>query len=295
VVHLNAILDVGAPALAFTTLLAVGLELTPADFVRLRRIPLVVAVGLFAPPVVLPAVALALVWGFSPDPAVEAGLLLVAACPIGGISNTYTYLARASTALSVTLTGLSSVLAVGAIPALSGVFEHVLREPLRVGAPVATLGLQLVFMLAAPLGLGMGIRHRWPAWAQARRRWFQRLAWLLLGLLLLLILTIEAPRVAAMIEDAVLLATLFVMGSFATGWAAGTAARANDADRFTLAAEFATRNIAIATAIAVTLLGRTEFAVFASVYFLTELPIMLVAVAAWRWRQSRVEDRAGRP
>lgn len=63
--------------------------------------------------------------------------------------------------------------------------------------------------------------------------------------------------------------------------------RASDADRFTLAAEFATRNIAIATVIAVTMLGRTEFAVFGSVYFVTELPLMLAAVAAWRWRQAR--------
>jgi BASS family bile acid:Na+ symporter len=280
-------LDVGAPVLAFTSLLAVGLELTTADFARLRRIPLVVAAGLIAPLVVLPAIAVALVWWFRPDPAIEAGLLLVAACPIGGISNTYTYLARASTALSVMLTGLSGVLAVGAIPVMSGVFERILREPLRVDAPVAMLGLQLLFMLAVPLGLGMAIRRRWPVWAQASRRWFQRLAWIMLALLLLLILTIEARRVASMLAAVVLLAVLFVVGSFAAGWAAGTAARASEADRFTLAAEFATRNIAIATAIAVTTLGRTEFAVFASVYFLTELPLMLVAVAVWRWRQAR--------
>jgi ACR3 family arsenite efflux pump ArsB len=49
--------------------------------------------------------------------------------------------------------------------------------------------------------------------------------------------------------------------------------------------------VAIATAIAVTLLGRTEFAAFASVYFLTELPIMLAAVAARRWRQARTAHR----
>ena len=84
-VDLKAILDVGAPVLAFTTLLAVGLELRPADFARLRGVPLVVAVGLLAPLVVLPAIALALVWWLAPDPFIEAGLLLVAACPIGGI------------------------------------------------------------------------------------------------------------------------------------------------------------------------------------------------------------------
>jgi hypothetical protein len=34
------------------------------------------------------------------------------------------------------------------------------------------------------------------------------------------------------------------------------------------------------------MLGRTEFALFGSIYFLTELPLMLAAVAAWRWRQA---------
>ena len=283
-VDLKAILDVGAPILAIATLLAVGLELRPADFARLRSVPLVVAVGLLAPLVLLPAIALALVWWFAPDPFVAAGLLLVAACPIGGISNTYSYLARASTALSVTLTGLSSILAIGAIPVLSGAFERVMREPLRVDAPVSIVGLQLVAILALPTALGMAIRHRWPDWAQAWRQWFQRLAWFLLALLLTLVLTVEARRVVSVLGDVVLLATLFVTASFAAGWAAGTAVRATDADRFTLAAEFATRNIAIATAIAVTALGRTEFAVFGSVYFLTELPLMLAAVAVRRWR-----------
>ena len=284
---LKTVLDVATPAIVFTLLMAVGLDLTPVDFARVRRVPWVLAVGLFAPLLVLPAIALALVWWVRPDPVVEAGLLLVAACPVGGISNTYSYLARASTALSVTLTGLSSVFAVAAIPVITRAFDGVLRESIRVDAPVATLTLQLVFILVLPIGLGMVIRRRWPAWAQARRQWFQRLAWVLLAVLLLLVLTIEARRVASMLGEVVLLAALFVTASFAVGWVAGAAVKASGPDQFTLAAAFATRNVAIATVIAVTLLGRTEFAVFASVYFLTELPIMLVAVAVWRWSQLR--------
>jgi BASS family bile acid:Na+ symporter len=162
-----------------------------------------------------------------------------------------------------------------------------LHEPLRVEAPVPILALQLVLMLAVPTGIGMAIRRWWPAWAQLRRVRFQRLAWVMLVLLLFLVFTIEAERVAGMLGNVVLLAAVFVSASFGAGWAAATVVRASDADRFTLAAEFATRNIAIATAIAVTLLGRTEFAAFASVYFLTELPLMLAAVAAWRWRHAR--------
>jgi BASS family bile acid:Na+ symporter len=279
---LKTVVDIATPGIVFTLLLAVGFTLTPADFARVRRVPSVVAVGLLAPLAVLPAIALVLIWWFEPDPFVEAGLLLVAACPIGGISNTYSYLARASTALSVTLTGLSSAIAIGTIPLMTRVFERVTQEPLGASAPLSLLVTQLVFILALPIGLGMLVRHRWPARASASSRAVQGLAFVLLVVLLLLIIAVERDRIASDLSEVVQIAAVFVTASFVIGWLAGTAVRASGADRFTLASEFATRNVAIATAIAVALLGRTEFAAFASVYFLTELPIMLAAVAVWR-------------
>jgi len=291
VISLRSVVEIVTPVIAFTLLTAVGLYLTPSDFARVRRAPSVVAAGVLVPLLALPAIALILVWWFKPDPFVEAGLLLVAACPIGGISNTYSYLARASTALSVTLTGLSSAVAVGAIPLLTRVFERVTREPLGVGAPVSVLAAQMLFILALPIGLGMVVRHRWPAWASASSKAVQRLAFVLLALLLLLIITVERDRIASELTDVMLIAAGFVLASFVVGWLSGAAVGASGADRFTLASEFATRNVAIATTIAVTLLGRTEFAAFASVYFLTELPIMLAAVAVRRWQQDRMVRR----
>ncbi len=51
--------------------------------------------------------------------------------------------------------------------------------------------------------------------------------------------------------------------------------------RFTVAAEFATRNVAVATTVAVTLLHRTDFAVFAVTYFITEVPLMRIAIGVF--------------
>ena len=52
--------------------------------------------------------------------------------------------------------------------------------------------------------------------------------------------------------------------------------------------EFATRNLAVATAVAVTLAGRVEFARFAATYFLTEILLMLCAIGGYRrWRPVR--------
>lgn len=284
---LKTVVDAAVPAIAFLLLMAVGLNLAPADFARVRRAPAVVAAGLLAPVAVLPAIALALVWWLQPDPFVQAGLLLVAASPIGGISNTYSYLAGASTALSVTLTGLSSAIAVVTIPLVTRGLEIALREPLGAPAPVSLLALQVGLILALPVGLGMWVRHRRPAWASGHATAMQRAAFVLLGALLVLVLVAERARVRTLLSQLVLVAAVFVVLSFAAGWLSGALVRASGADRFTLAAEFATRNIAVATAIAVTLLGRTEFAAFATVYFLTELPLMLGAVIVWRHLQQR--------
>ncbi|MCM3880551.1 MAG: hypothetical protein ND807_10630, partial [Vicinamibacterales bacterium] len=53
-----------------------------------------------------------------------------------------------------------------------------------------------------------------------------------------------------------------------------------------VATEFATRNVGVATAIAVTILGRVEFARFGITYFMTEAPMMLLVAAAFRRRRA---------
>ena len=78
------------------------------------------------------------------------------------------------------------------------------------------------------------------------------------------------------------LSATFVAALFLAGWLMGAASRALPSDRFTLATEFATRNMAVAAAIAVTLAGRVEFATFATTYFLTEIPLMLCAIVVHR-------------
>ncbi len=281
---MKEVVDVAIPVVTLLLLTAVGLDLAREDFRRVRREPRPLAIGLLVPLVALPLVAFALILVFAPPPAVEAGLLLVAVCPIGGISNTYSYLARAATALSVTLTALSCLLAVATVPLLTRCFETVLGRTLGFDVTPGLLLAQLVFMLALPVGLGMWIRSRWPGFAAARRPAIQRFGFAALGLLVVFVTWAEFDAFLSGLPSAVPLSAAFVAVSFAIGWTAAVAGRADRRVRFTLAAEFATRNVAIATAVAVTLLHRVDFAVFATTYFLVELPLMLTAVALFRAR-----------
>ena len=278
--------SVGVPLLTFFLLAAVGLDLTGEDFGRVRRQWVVVLSGLLAPLVLLPPIALGLTWVFQPSPEIAAGILLLAACPIGGISNTYSYLARASTALSVTLTGLSCLIAGATMPAVGRGLELALGRPLDLSAPIPLLLGQLLLMLALPVALGMWIRRRTPEIAQRHRPALQRLAFTGISIVLLLVIVDDPKAFFGALSTTVPLAAAFVVCSMAAGWMTGSIVTTDRRDRFTLAAEFGTRNVAVATAIAVTLLGRVEFARFATTYFLTELPMMLVAIALFR-RRSR--------
>jgi bile acid:Na+ symporter, BASS family len=282
----KTLIDVAVPGLTFILLTAVGLDLTRADFARVRRRWAVVLTGLVAPLVLLPPIAVGLIWAFTPDPDVAAGLLLVAACPIGGISNTYSYLARASTALSVTLTGLSCLLAGLSVPAVGQGLELALGRPLDLAAPIPLLLGQLLLMLVLPVTFGMGIRRRWPDVAEIHRTSLQRFAFAGIAAVLLLVILDDPHAFAGGLSTTVPLSAAFVAASMGIGWTTAAAVSADRGERFTIAAEFGTRNVAVATAIAVTLLGRVEFARFATAYFLTELPLMLVAIAAFRARTS---------
>jgi bile acid:Na+ symporter, BASS family len=85
----QAVLNYAIPAITVLILLAVGLDLTPADFARVRHQPRIVAGGMVGPLLLLPPLALLLIVVFSPTTDLRDGLLLVVACPIGGISNMY--------------------------------------------------------------------------------------------------------------------------------------------------------------------------------------------------------------
>jgi ACR3 family arsenite efflux pump ArsB len=150
-------------------------------------------------------------------------------------------------------------------------------------AAPAMLPAQLLLMVMLPVTTGMWFRYRWPGVAEERRPAIQRAAFVALALLLVLIIGSDVDQFTSGLSGTVPLAVAFVVLSF--GWAGWWLPRCGTAPRPVHAGRgFATRNVAIATAIAVTLLGQASFAFFGATYFLTELPLMLVAIAVYRWR-----------
>jgi BASS family bile acid:Na+ symporter len=141
----------------------VALELIPDDFKRLLHTPRIALAGLFAQFVALPAVTTALVYLLQPSPGLALGMLLVACCPGGNISNFMSSLARANVALSVSLTAAGSFLAIFLTP-LNLTFWGKLYAPgtalLReVEVGFADVLVTIVLIAGIPLVLGMVVRY----------------------------------------------------------------------------------------------------------------------------------------
>lgn len=141
----------------------VALNLTVDDFRRLFRNPRPALVGVASQFVVLPALTFALVCVLQPPPSIALGMILVSACPGGNISNFMSVNARADTALSVTLTAISTVAAIVLTP-LNLSFWGELYAPAASILTTVDVSFWNVFktvtlILGIPLIAGMTVRH----------------------------------------------------------------------------------------------------------------------------------------
>ena len=91
----------------------VALNIQPGQFSRLIKQPKLPLIGLFSQLVALPAITFILVISLSQfiTPTVAMGMILVAACPGGNISNFMSSYSKSNTELAVGLTATSTILA----------------------------------------------------------------------------------------------------------------------------------------------------------------------------------------
>jgi predicted Na+-dependent transporter len=90
---------------------AMGLTLTIPDFALVVKRPLPVLIGVVAQYLIMPLLGFAIARVLQLDPLLAAGVILVGCAPGGTASNVISYLSKADTALSVTMTSISTLIA----------------------------------------------------------------------------------------------------------------------------------------------------------------------------------------
>jgi BASS family bile acid:Na+ symporter len=276
---MSTVIGVGLPLLIMLAMTIVGLELTVADLRRVLHYPLHVAAALVGQLLVLPVLAAAVILMLHPQPAIAGGLILAAAAPQAISSNFFCLLARADIALSVTLTAVSSALAVFSTPLIAGLmFGLLLEHEAGFALPVRAVMQQVATGLLLPVATGMLVRHYAPGFIARHRSRFQSLSLAALGVMLAILLVSQAHTIQDNLAMIVMAAVIFTVGAAALGFGLAKAFSWNREDMVTLIAAFPSRSLSIATLIAVNVLGRLEFLSFAVVFFLVQAALLVPAM-----------------
>ena len=107
------------PYLLGVVMFCMGLTMTPPDFQGVLRRPWAVGLGLAAQYLIMPTLGWLVARALDLSPELSAGVILVGCAPGGTASNVVTYLARGDTALSVSVTSVSTFLSPFVTPGLT--------------------------------------------------------------------------------------------------------------------------------------------------------------------------------
>ncbi len=144
----------------------VALDMKVSDFRRVAEFPKSVLVGLASQWLILPILTVYLIHIWNPVPAIALGLLLVATCPGGNISNYATHLSKGNAALSVTLTSFVSVSSIVATPFMFALFALFVPQVQPLLAEIDlnpwTMLKLLVQLVLIPMMLGMLVNRYFP-------------------------------------------------------------------------------------------------------------------------------------
>lgn len=144
----------------------VALDIKVADFKNVFASPKAALIGLLLQFILLPAATFILVLIIEPSPSIALGMMLVAACPGGNISNFMSHLARANTALSISLTSIGTILAIFMTPlnlqlwaSFYAPTASLLQE---VSLDIWEVFKTIAVLIGIPLIVGMIVRQKYP-------------------------------------------------------------------------------------------------------------------------------------
>jgi BASS family bile acid:Na+ symporter len=273
--------------LAFV-LFGVALDMRVQDFRGILTSPRGTLIGLLAHSVLLPAVAFALTMLLRPEPSIALGMILVASCPSGNISNFLVNYGHGNTALSVTIAAFSMLGSIFFTP-FNLSFWGELNPYTRPILHAVTLSPWQVFgtiivLLAIPTALGMLTAHRWPALAARIRGPFRMLSLVFFAVFVVGALVVNWDFFLQYVGRVVLF--VFLLNAFAllTGYFTARVARLPEADRRAVALEVGIQNSGFGLALVFTFFdGLGGMAIVAAWWGIWHL-LAGVTVSTW-WRR----------
>jgi BASS family bile acid:Na+ symporter len=281
---MESFIRVAIPLVTFFLTALVGLDISPAAVGTLVHRSRALLVGVVSALALVPLLAWGTVHVFSLPRGLVASFLLTAACPAGTMAGVHSYLARANTAVAVTLVGCSCLLAGVSLPVFLWLFSQ--GDAPSFSLPWMSLIRQVGLLLVLPVALGVLIRRAAPARVDRLRRPLRVLGASAL-LVLVAIVIASDPRSFAVGLSAWGPVALFTVATLVSGDAIARLCGLDAGERIAVVLHLPIRNLGIATAIAVGVLQRTDYAAFAAAFFFVQTTLMLLAVGVYSFHRAR--------
>ena len=169
-----------------------GLTLNLHDFKIVFSRPKDVIIGCLAQFTVMPLLAWGLARLFQLDEALALGVVLVGCCPGGTASNVITYLSKGDLALSVGMTGVSTLLA----PLLTPLLTWALAGK-SVDVDVMNMFLSILWVVILPIVLGLTVKWLWPKFTEQATDWLPAVSSISIALIVAIVISANADKLLA--------------------------------------------------------------------------------------------------
>lgn len=238
----------------------VALDIRPGEFKEVIQKPKALIAGLLAQMFFLPALTFLVIILFHRvlSPTVAMGMILVAACPGGNVSNFICHYAKGKVELSITMTAMTTIAAILTTPfnfAFWGeMYENYLaRHSTTLVQPLIIDPVQMFYtvfvLLGIPMVLGLACSHFFTAFSKKVAPWFQRGSIVLFALMIVVAFSNNLDIFLNYIGYIFLIVLVHNACAFFTGFATGTVFGVSPVERRAMTIEVGIQNSGLGLAL----------------------------------------------
>ena len=222
-----------------------GLTLNLQDFKIVFSRPKDVVIGCLAQFSVMPLIAWGLARLFQLDESLALGVVLVGCCPGGTASNVITYLAKGDLALSVGMTGVSTLLA----PFLTPLLTWTLAGK-SVDVDVASMFLSILWVVILPIVAGLLVKWMWPMFTDKATDYLPAFSSIAIAFIVAIVISANASKLLAGGMLIVLVVMLHNICGLSIGYMIGLMCGLSDSKKKAVSIEVGMQNSGLASSLA---------------------------------------------
>lgn len=142
-------------------MVSIGSTIELNEIKEIFKKPKKIFVGLSMQMILFPIIAIILALIFPLQPEYKIGIVLLAACPGGTLSNYISYLIKADVPLAVGLTSVNSLITMLTIPFFTFIsFLLFFHNSVLIKVPFSSIALELFFIVLIPVSIGIFLKHK---------------------------------------------------------------------------------------------------------------------------------------